>query len=136
MDFIKLDQALIEIVKRRKELKTVDYSNPRYDELEEQLHDMEDEFLDTFGDPMEDILQDVHDEICPDSDVLLPIAYLAQDYKDLGGNKYDVGLDEGVFVETEAYDGKETKLVLVPGPTRLVLNIARKEQKVVWQAGV
>ena len=33
-----------------------------------------------YGDYIEEALRDVHDEFCPDSEVLLPIAYLANEY--------------------------------------------------------
>ena len=135
MDFKKADKALQEIVKCRAELKTIDYSNPKYDDLEEKLHQMEDDFQDKFGDDMEEILQDVHDEYCPDSEVLLSIAYLAQQYKVNGNNEYEVDYGEGVFVEVDDYPGKETRLVLVPNPLRFLLNIGKEKQEVVWKAG-
>ena len=39
MDLQALDKAIQEIAKRRNELKKLDYNNPKYDELEEELHD-------------------------------------------------------------------------------------------------
>jgi hypothetical protein len=134
MDFKKIDQALQDIIKCRAELKTIDYSSPKYDEVEEHLHDMEDDFQDTFGDDMEEILQDVHDEYCPDSEVLLPIAYLAQNYTINDKNGFSVGPGEGVYVEVDDYAGKDTKLALVPAPLRIVLSIGKEKQEVVWTA--
>ena len=37
MDIKALDKALQEIVKKREELAKIDYNNPKYDDLEEQL---------------------------------------------------------------------------------------------------
>lgn len=134
MDISAIDKALQAIIKTRNELSKIDYNNPKYDDLEEKLHDLEDDFQEEYGDFMEEILQDVHDEYCPDSDVLLPIAYLATQYTVNASNEYSVGLTEGVFVEMDDYPGKETKLVILPNPVRIVLNIGRDQQKIVWTA--
>jgi hypothetical protein len=133
MDTKDLDKALQEIAKRRNELQKIDYNNPKYDELEEQLHDLEDDFQDKFGDALEEILQDVHDQHCPDTDVLYPIAYIAKSYTVSDKNEFTVAPTEGVFVEIDEFPGKDTKLVILPGPPRVVLNIG-KEQRIVWPA--
>jgi hypothetical protein len=133
MDTKALDKALQEIAMRRNELKKVDYNNPKYDELEEALHDMEDDFQEKFGDFLEEILQEVHDQYCPDTEVLYPIAYLAKSYSVTGKNEFTVTTNEGVFVEVDEFPGKETKLVILPNPPRVLLNIGT-EQKVVWTA--
>ena len=44
MDIQAFDKALQEIVKKRTDLEKIDYNNPKYDDLEEQLHDLEDAF--------------------------------------------------------------------------------------------
>lgn len=134
MDIKALDKALQEIAIKRNELQKVDYNNPEYDDLEEQLHDLEDDFQDEYGEYMESILQEVHDKLCPDSDVLYPIAYIAKSYKVNGANEFQVEGTEGVYVEVDQYPGKETKLAIVPNPTRVVLNIGKDKQEVVWPA--
>lgn len=134
MDVKALDKALLEIIKNRQELAAIDYSNPKYDDLEEKLHDLEDDFMETFGDDLERALQDIHDEYCPDSDVLVPIAYIAKKYQVSANNEYTVAPTEGVFVEMDDYPGKDTKLVILPSPTRIVLNIGTEKQQVVWTA--
>jgi hypothetical protein len=118
MDIKALDKALTEIVKKREELAKVDYNNPKYDDLEEQLHDLEDAFQDEFGEYLEEALQDIHDKYCPDNDVLMPIAYLGK----------------GVYVEADNFPGKDTRLVLAPTPPRIVLTIGKDKQEVVWTA--
>ena len=133
MDIKALDKALQEIAKHRNELAKVDYNNPKYDDLEEQLHDLEDDFQEQFGDALEEVLQDIHDQHCPDTDVLYPIAYLAKTYTISDKNEYSVAASEGVYVEVDELPGKDTKLVLLPNPPRVVLNVG-KEQKVVWTA--
>src|SRR5688500_2248926 len=107
MDIKSLDSALQSIEKKRDELSKLNYNNQQYDDMEEQLHDMEDDFQDKYGDYMEEALQNIHEEVCPDNDVLMPIAYLGK----------------GVFVETEKYPDKDTKLILASNPPRIVLAI-------------
>ena len=137
MDVHKLNDALTEIASLKNKLNEMNYNNSSYDDVEEELHDMEDELMDEFGDALEDVLIDVHEEVCPDSEVLLPIAYLAHTYKCIGKDDsnnplFDIDNGEGVIVDSDEYDKQLTRLVLVPGPTRLVLNIGRNEQKEVW----
>jgi len=133
MDLKALDNALQEIAKRRMQLQKIDYNNPQYDVLEEELHDLEDSFHVKFGD-LEEALQQVHDEYCPDTDVLYPIAYIAKNYQINDKNEYSVPTSEGVFVEVDKFPGKDTKLVLVPNPTRVLLNIGKDKQQLVWTA--
>ena len=118
MDVKALDKALLEILKKREELAKLDYNNPKYDDLEEELHDLEDDFQDEYGEYLEAAFQDIHDDLCPDNDVLLPIAYLGK----------------GVPVEVEKFGGKDTKLILAPSPTRIILTVGKDKQEVVWSA--
>ncbi len=132
MDLKELDKALQEIAKRRMALLKIDYSNTKYDDLEEELHDLEDSFHEQYGDYLEEVLQVVHDEYCPDTDVLSPIAYIAKSYIVNEKNEYSVSTDEGVFVEVDKLPGKDTKLVIVPNPPRVMLNIGKDKQQLVW----
>lgn len=118
MDINALDKALQEIVRKREELGKIDYNNPKYDELEEQLHDLEDSFQDKYGEYVEGALKQIHDEHCPDNDILMPIAYLGK----------------GVFVDADKFPGKDTRLILAPSPTRIVLSIGKDKDQVVWTA--
>ena len=118
MDIKALDAALQEIVKKRDELSKINYNNPAYDDLEEQLHDLEDDFQDNFGEYLEEALQGVHDEFCPDNDVLMPIAYLGQ----------------GIIVEVDKLPGKDTRLILEPSPVRIKLTVGKDKQQIVWEA--
>lgn len=133
MDIKALDTALQEIAKRRMELQNIDYNNPKYDDLEEQLHDLEDNLQDKYGEYLEAALQEVHDKYAPDTDVLYPIAYLAKTYT-VNGNEYAVAETEGVFVEIDGQPSKNTKLVILPNPPRIILNGGKEKQKVLWTA--
>jgi hypothetical protein len=116
MDIKALDAALLTIIKKREDLAKIDYNNPKYDDLEEELHDLEDDFQDEYGDYLEEALQKVHDEYCPENDVLMPIAYLGQ----------------GVPVEIETMPGKDARLVLAASPVRIVVSVGKDKQQIVW----
>lgn len=133
-----LEATLADIAEKKNQLSTLSYSDNNYDSLEEELHDLEDNLMHEYGSYLEDALADVHDELCPDSDVLLPIAYLAKKYEKKGEKdgqvSYDVALNEGVIVDVDDYPNDLTRLVLVPGPTRLLLQVGNRVQEQVWQA--
>lgn len=134
MDVKALDKAIQEIALRRNDLKKIDYNNPKYDDLEEELHDLEDSLHVKYGEYLEEVLQNVHDKYCPDTDVLFPIAYLAKSYMVNGKNEFSVANNEGVFVEVDSIPGKDTRLVIVPNPVRVILNVGKDQQQVVWTA--
>lgn len=136
MDLKALDQSLVEIIKKKNELKQIGYQDPLYDEIEEQLHQLEDALMEKHGKEMEKVIQEVHDRICPDTDVLIPIAYLANSYvptKDEKGNEsFDVDLKEGVPVILDEYPDRLTRMVLLPNPPRLIVQVNRKKRFLVW----
>lgn len=119
MNVKELDAGLQEIEKKKAELSKLDYNDPKYDDLEEELHDLEDDFQDKHGDFLEEVFQNIHDDLCPDNDVLMPIAYLGK----------------GVPVEVDKFPGKDTRLVLATNPPRILLTIGKEKQDVVWTAG-
>lgn len=133
-----LNDALIEIVEKKVILSSMTYDNKNYDEVEEELHDLEDDFIEEHGEFLEDIIADIHETIKSDSDVLLPIAYLGQRYslkeKNADGSiRFEAEFGEGVLIETEKHPNKETRLVLVPSPLRLELLISNAKKEVVWE---
>ncbi len=135
MNIKDVNKALVIIVELRMRLDALTYDSPDYDNLEEELHELEDDFLEKYGDYLEDALIDVHDEYCPDTDVLLPIAYLAKKYikKD---NNFDVLDDgQGVWVELEdEFEHLEGHIVIIPSPLRIVLFTSKNEKKIVWRS--
>jgi hypothetical protein len=133
IDLQKLNTDLVEIVEKRIQLAELRYDDSQYDELEEQLHDLEDNFLKKYDDYLEDLLLDIHDEFCPETEVLSPIAYLAKNYVRKDSNSYDVLGDQGVWVEIEEIPEKEAHLVLLPNPLRVVLSTGNFK-KVVWKS--
>ncbi|MEO7991543.1 MAG: hypothetical protein ABI663_18465 [Chryseolinea sp.] len=117
MDIKALDKALQVIIQKKDALEKVNYSDPTYDDLEEELHDLEDDFQEEYGEYMEEALQNVHDQFCPDNDVLMPIAYL-----------------KGIPVEVEKLPGKDTKLFIEAKPPRIILTVGTSAQQIVWTA--
>ena len=139
MNLQTLDKEIFEIITLKNTLAKLPYNHKDYDDMEEELHDLEDDFLEKYGDYFEEELEKVHKKICPDTDVLLPIAYLAKDYNVVGKNpdgtpNLEVKFKEGVWVDVDKFPNKDTRLVLVPFPTRLLLSIDGKSKDVVWTA--
>ncbi len=137
MDFKQLNSDLVGLVVKRNLLAALDYNDDAYDQVEENLHDSEDDFLEKYEDYLEEVLQAVHDEYCPETDVLLPIAYLAKKYIekiDTNGNiAYGVGPNEGLLVESEQYPNRSVRLILLPSPVRLIMTVDNANAKVVWE---
>ncbi|WP_205503984.1 hypothetical protein [Rufibacter psychrotolerans] len=132
MNIQELNTALVTLIRKKQELGQLSYNDARYDDVEEELHDLEDEFNDNFGEYLEEVLGDVHERICPDTDVLLPTAYLPEALDAQG--QVDLTNKQGVWVEADAYPNKEARLLLVPNPTRLILSVGKNVREEVWKA--
>ena len=137
MNTENLNKELVQLVLKKNELDRLGYNDPEYDAVEEELHEMEDRFIEKYGKFLEDVLKSIHEEFCPDNDVLLPIAYLANKYrvvqKEDGKTEFQVALNEGVIVDVDNYSDKLTRLVLLPNPTRLLLQINNSHSEELWK---
>ncbi|MGV3539405.1 MAG: hypothetical protein ACO1OQ_06310 [Rufibacter sp.] len=127
-----LNTSLEALIRKKQELGQLSYNDDRYDDVEEELHDLEDEFNDNYGEYLEEVLGDVHQKHCPDTDVLLPTAYLPEALNTEG--QVDITGKEGVWVEADAYPNKEARLLLVPNPARLILSVGKNVREEVWNA--
>lgn len=139
MDWNKLDQNLTEIVEKRITLSKITYADPEYDDIEEELHDLEDDLNEEFGDRLEAELEKIYEKLSSDNDVLLPSAYLANHYTPLlpdanGVVSYEVKGPEGVPVESEQFDGQDVRIVLIPNPARFVMQINGVSLKDLWRS--
>jgi len=137
MDGKQLNDALIKLIEKKNQLTEISYDDADYDDLEEEVHDLEDQFQEEFGSQLEEILADVHDEYCPDNDVLLPIAYIANHYKiteNGNGKHYEVDYSEGVPVEADDVSAQIARLVILPNPARIILMTYKGKDEVVWSA--
>jgi len=138
MKMSEMNKALNQLVEKRNELAALSYSDPKYDDLEEVLHDLEDDFLDEFGEYFEKVLTDVHEKDFPESDVLSPIAYLAKKYvvkntHSDGTVEYNIPAKDGVWVEAYALPNKNVRLILLPNPPRFVMHVENGASKEVWR---
>ncbi|MDX5345616.1 MAG: hypothetical protein LPK19_00070 [Hymenobacteraceae bacterium] len=131
MDAKALNASLVALISKKEELNKLDYNDSRYDDIEEELHDLEDDFNEEFGDYLEEVLEEVHGKINSDTDVLLPTAYLPGMMLENGSPLTD---EDGVVVDSEKYPNKEARLLLMPNPARLVLYVNHKQVEEVWQA--
>ncbi|MEQ8470791.1 MAG: hypothetical protein RIC35_06375 [Marinoscillum sp.] len=137
MNIKNLNQAFVQIAEKKNELFQYAKSDQHSQDLKNELRELEQEFQYEFGSYIEEALFNVHDEFCPDNEVLKPIAYFAGRYvvSDRGENEFDVDQNEGIAVEADDFPGINARLVLVPGPTRLVLQGVKESFKeIVWVA--
>jgi hypothetical protein len=140
MNIKKFNADLIDLAEKRIKLNQIDYADELYDEVEDDLHSAEDEFLEVYGDYLEEILDDVHERVCSGTDVLIPTAYIAKNYirkgETIDGDPlYEITSKEGVIVEADKYPDKTARLVLIPAPARLILTVGGKAKEVVWEIG-
>ncbi len=132
MDIEQFQSASNEIIEKKIFLKSLEYADLRYDIVEEELHKLEDIFLSNYGDYLETILKEVHQKYCPDNQVLLPIAYFANNYtkKD---NTYQLAPKEGVLVKTDVFTEKVGRMAFVTTPFRIVMqSLSKSEELELW----
>lgn len=132
MDVHQLNLAISQLLDKKIELSNISYDDKRYDVLEEEVHDLEDDITDKYGQYLEEKLYEVHDEFCPDSEILLPIAYIPNKVSK-EGEEYKVDFSQGVYVDADDFPEKNTKLVLLPNPLRIILQIDPDRSDVVWK---
>lgn len=138
IDIQAMDKALIRLIEKRNEVHALDYSAPNYDDLEEELHDLEDDFLGEYGEYLEDGIAEVYEEFELDSDVLSPLAYVARSYQLMNDDKdnpqYNITSKDGLPIDVPGYEEKDTRLIVLPNPTRVFL-LLKGKGKEVWRAG-
>ena len=139
MNWEKIDHELTEIVQQRNQLSALEYSDENYDDLEEQLHDLEDDFNENYEEILAPELEKIYAKLKSDSDVLLPTAYLANFYKEMlpdakGSITYEVTGNQGVPIESDQLGKVDLRIVLVPNPVRFVLLINGKQLKELWKS--
>lgn len=125
MNAADLNKALLALIEKKAELHNLTYDDARYDDVEEALHDLEDDFNDDYGPDLEAALEKVHADLKSDTDVLLPTAYLPAT---LTPQKED-----GVWVDSEKYPGR-VRLVLRATPPRFILTTSKGQEHELWQA--
>lgn len=91
-----------------------------------------------YGEVMHEILQDIYDEYAPDNDVEPLVNYLLASYNTTNNGTeiptYSFTGVQGVRIFVDEYEGKESRLALVPNPLQLIVNIEGELPTVVWEA--
>ncbi len=141
MDISKLNDDLTKIVELRNMVSESGLEDNLMKKTESELRKSESQFLKQYGIYLEEVLKDVHDEICPDDNVLSPIDYLAKKYIDTGNKRdgrkvYEVENDQGVTVGVDDYPNKDTKLVILPNPVRIMLIVDSRDREELWRANL
>ncbi len=139
MNWEKLDKELTEIVEKKNQLGAMDYSDEKYDDLEEAIHDLEDDFNENYEGVLEKEFEKIYTRLKSDTDILLPTAYIANKYKPVlpdanGVVTYEVTGREGVPIESDQFDRQDVRLVLVPNPVRILMIINGKSVKDIWKS--
>jgi hypothetical protein len=139
MNWEKLDKELTEIVEKKNQLSAMDYSDEKYDDLEEAIHDLEDDFNENYEAILEKEFEKIYAKLKSDTDILLPTAYIANQYKPVlpdanGVVTYEVSGREGVPIESDQFDRQDVRLVLVPNPARILMIINGKALKDLWKS--
>ena len=139
MNWEKLDKELTEIVEKKNQLSAMDYSDEKYDDLEESIHDLEDDFNENYESVLEKEFEKIYTRLKSDTDILLPTAYIANKYKPVlpdanGVITYEVTGREGVPIESDQFDRQDVRLVLVPNPVRILMIINGKSVKDIWKS--
>lgn len=139
MNWEKIDQELTEIVQQRIQLSVLEYSDENYDDLEEQLHDLEDDFNENYEEVLAPQLEKIYTKLKSDTDVLLPTAYLANTYHEMlpdakGSITYEVSGEQGVPIESDQLGKVDMRIVLIPNPVRFVLLVNGKQLKELWKS--
>jgi hypothetical protein len=139
MNWEKLDKELTEIVEKKNQLSAMDYSDEKYDDLEEAIHDLEDDFNENYEGVLEKEFEKIYTRLKSDTDILLPTAYIANKYKPVlpdanGVVTYEVTGREGVPIESDQFDRQDVRLVLVPNPVRILMIINGKAVKDIWKS--
>ena len=94
--------------------------------------DLKHEFILEFGSFLDEALFNVHDEHCPDNEIKSLFDYMA--CKKLDG-QYELDEEGGVHVDADDLPGVKARLVLMPNPTRMILESkAENYSEVVWVA--
>jgi hypothetical protein len=129
----------VDIISLRTEIENTNEAEKKLAQLEKLKH-LEQDFTFNFGEQLRTILEDVYDDLCPDAEVQAPLDYLAKHYKVVShnskGNMYAVSHKEGIPVEVDEYGQADTKMVILPNPLRIILNIDEHSKEEVWSVNI
>jgi hypothetical protein len=137
MNYEEINKSLVAVAEQRNRCAAAQDAKQR-EALEKECRLLEDIFLQKHGDSLREIMLDVQDEYFSDSDMLPLMSYLADHYPVVGknewGHEYTTSHLAGAALEIDDYPHKDTHMVIVPNPLRIVLNIDEYTSHLVWTA--
>ncbi len=128
----EINNALAQIATMKAKLEKLN-DEKEITDLSEKINQSEVDFELKYGSKLKEVFMDVHDEICPDDKVLPPTEYIADTYLKRGDN-FLVDGSQGVKVQSDDFPKEDTKLVLMPNPLRVMVNIDEFDKERVWSA--
>lgn len=133
-----LELAIAQIMDKRMQLGILVPEAPDYYRCKQELHTLEQHFQHEHGKQVKEILLDVYDELTPDTPINEPLDYIAKTASAVRtgpeGKIYEVDATQGAAVYVDDYPHKPTRLVLLPNPLRVQLNVDARQQEVVWHS--
>ena len=135
MNYQAVNEALDEIVQLRNDRYQAKSQTKRH-QIDKKLQLKEAQFLSQYGDTLHEVMLDIQDEYFSDSDMDPILYYLAERYRIIGkndwGNEYQTDPEAGRSVAIDDFPRKDTHLVIVPNPLRVVLHIDSLQSRTVW----
>jgi flagellar hook-associated protein FlgK len=141
MNFNDLNKKIETIIDLNIQLSAMDYSNPSYDEFEDNIHDLQDEINDKFGDDFDLILDELYEKFNITDETMFLADYIAGKYEAIEANKFgkqflaDVETAAIVEIDNPKLAGKKvnTAIYIKPNPLSIIMSISGLE-RVMWTA--
>ncbi|MCS7004840.1 MAG: hypothetical protein NZM38_05890 [Cytophagales bacterium] len=134
MSFQKANKLLVDIIKCRLELSQLAYNDPKYDEIEDRLHILEDIFENDFGKTLKKVIQEVYEKYSSKEKVLSPISYIAREYYLVDQETYHCNAQQGILVKMPKLTDKPLRLAFLPNPLRLIVSLDENNQYEIWSS--
>lgn len=141
MNFSDLNKKIENIIELSIELAKMDYSDPKYDKLEDKIHDLQDAINDDYGDDFDVILDEIYDKFNIQDETMFLADYIGSKYKELPENKFGkqfkIDINSAALVEIDSPKLANKKInaavYIHPNPLSLIMNINGLE-RIMWTA--
>jgi hypothetical protein len=141
MNFNDVNAKILQLIELNEKLSEISYSDARYDELEDEVYNLQDRLNEQYGKYFDAVLADIYKQLHSNDDLLNFTDYIARTYlisgeKNPDGSlKFDGVPDETplIVIKPEALKGKkvEGRIYLKPNPLRIGFAIGEHE-RIVW----
>ena len=129
LDIKIVDKDLQDIVKKRTKLYTMSFDSEGYDDLEDELMDLEDDFSENYGDFIEDGVAEVYEQFGLEDEVLSAISYIGRHYHITKDNQYGISAKQGLPIDTPEEPDADLRIILLPNPVRIFAVMGDKAQE-------